>query len=134
MQQELMARVSLEVGYYRRTFGNQTVTDNLDVTPADFNQFCIAAPTDTRLGNVSGSQICGLYDISPAKAGLASNQIITFAKNYSGETSQTYDGVDLNVNARPTGACSSKPGSAPGGPTPRTARWSTIRRRSGSAR
>ncbi len=103
VQHELLPRVSLEVGYYRRTFGNQTVTDNLDVTPADFDQFCITAPTDARLGSVSGSQVCGLYDIKPAKAGLASNQIITFAKNYSGETSQTYDGVDVTVNARPTG-------------------------------
>jgi hypothetical protein len=103
VQQELLPRVSLEVGYYRRTYGNQTVTDNLDVTPADYTPFCMTAPTDARLGNVSGSQVCGLYDISPAKAGLASNQIITFAKNYPGETSQTYDGVDVTVNARPSG-------------------------------
>ena len=103
VQHELLPRVSLEVGYYRRTFGNQTVTDNLDVTPADFDQFCITAPTDARLGSVSGSRMCGLYDIKPAKAGLASSQIITFAKNYAGETSQTYDGVDVTVNARPTG-------------------------------
>ena len=103
VQHELVPRVSVQGGYFRRTFGNQTVTDNLDVTPADFNPFCITAPTDPRLGSVSGSQICGLYDISPAKAGLASSQVITFAKNYSGETSQTYDGFDFNVNARPTG-------------------------------
>ena len=103
VQHELMPRVSLDVGYYRRTFSNQIVTDNLDVTPADFDQFCITAPTDARLGSVSGSQVCGLYDITPAKAGIASNQVITFAKNYAGETSQIYDGVDVNVNARPTG-------------------------------
>ena len=47
--------------------------------------------------------MCGLYDITPAKAGLASNQIIRFAKDYAGETSQIYDGVDVTVNARPTG-------------------------------
>ena len=73
------------------------------MTPADFDQFSITAPTDARLGSVSGSRICGLYDIKPAKAGLASSQIVTFAKNYAGETSQTYDGVDVTVNARPTG-------------------------------
>jgi hypothetical protein len=103
VQHELLPRVSLNVGYYRRTFGNQTVTDNLDVTPADFTPFCITAPTDSRLGSVSGSQVCGLYDITPAKAGLASNQVITFAKNFPGETSQIYNGVDVTVNARPTG-------------------------------
>ena len=102
VQHELLPRVSIDAGYYRRTFRNQIVTDNLDVTPADFDEFCITAPSDARLGSVSGSRVCGLYDIKPAKAGLASNQIITFAKNYSGETSQVYDGVDVNVNARAT--------------------------------
>jgi hypothetical protein len=103
LQHELLPRVSLEVGYFRRAFYNQTVTDNRDVTPADFDSFCIAAPVDSRLGSVSGSQICGLYDIKPAKATLTGNQVISFAKNYPGETSRTYDGVDVTVNARPTG-------------------------------
>ena len=101
-----MPRVSLEAGYYRRMFGNFTVTDNLDITPADYTPFCITAPTDPRLGSVSGSQVCGLADISPAKAGVASspsNQIIRFASEYPGERSQIYNGVDFTVNARPTG-------------------------------
>jgi hypothetical protein len=106
VQHELIPRVSVDGGYYRRVFGNFTVTDNQNITPADYTPFCIMAPTDTRLGSVSGSQVCGLADISAAKAGVAalpSNQIITFASNYAGETSQTYNGVDFNVNARPTG-------------------------------
>jgi hypothetical protein len=103
LQHELLTRVSLEFSYFRRTFHNQTVVDNLDVTPADYDQFCIIAPTDSRLGAVSGTQICGLYDIKPPKAGVASNQIITFAKNYPGEANQTYNGVEFNMNARPTG-------------------------------
>ena len=103
VQHELMPRVSLDVAYYRRTFSNQVVTDNLDVTPADFDQFCVTAPTDSRLGSVSGTQVCGLYDITPVKAGIASNQVIRFAKDYPGEISQIYNGVDAAVNARPTG-------------------------------
>src|SRR5262249_12472010 len=103
VQHQLLKNVSLNAGYFRRTFGNQTVTQNLDITPADYDPFCITAPTDPRLGAISGSQICGLYDIKPAKATLTSNQLITFAKNFQGETSQTYNGVDVNVNARPTG-------------------------------
>jgi hypothetical protein len=103
VQHQLMPRVSLDVGYYRRRFSNQVVTDNLDVTPANFDQFCVTAPTDSRLGRVSGSQVCGLYDITPSKAGIASNQVIRFAKDYSGEVSQVYNGVDATVNARPTG-------------------------------
>ena len=103
VQHELVPRVSLEAGYFRRTFGNQTVTNNLDITPADFSTFCVTTPTDTHLGSASGSQLCGLADISPAKATLTNHQVITFANNFSGATSQTYDGFDFNVNARPTG-------------------------------
>ena len=106
VQHELLPRVSMDLGYYRRVFGNFTVTDNLDVTPADYTSFCITAPTDARLGSVSGSQVCGLADISAAKAGVAalpSNQIIRFASEYAGERSQVYNGVDFTVNARPTG-------------------------------
>ena len=106
VQHELMPRVSLDVGYYRRVFGNFTVTDNLDITPADYTSFCITAPNDPRLGSVSASQVCGLADISQAKAGVAgtpSNQIIRFASEYGGERSQVYDGIDFTVNARPNG-------------------------------
>ena len=103
VQHELLPRVSLEVGYFRRTFGNQTVTDNLDVTPADFDQFCITAPTDLAWAVSVGVRCAASTTSSPRRPAFASNQIITFAKNYSGETSQTYDGVDVTVNARPTG-------------------------------
>jgi hypothetical protein len=102
VQHELMPRVSLDVAYYRRTFSNQVVTDNLDVTPADFDQFCITAPTDARLGSVSGSRVCGLYDITPVKAGIASNQVIRFANEYAGETSRLQR-CRCRQNARPTG-------------------------------
>jgi hypothetical protein len=103
VQHELLPRVSLEVGYFRRTFRNQTVIDNQELTPADFDPFSITVPTDPRLGSVSGSRVSGLYDFKPGKQLLTSNNLIRFASNYPGETSQTYDGIDINVNARPTG-------------------------------
>ena len=103
VQHELVPRVSLEAGYFRRTFGNQTVTNNLDITPSDFDRFCITIPTDTHLGSASGSQLCGLADINPTKAALTTHQVITFAKNFRGDAGQTYNGFDLNVNVHPTG-------------------------------
>ncbi len=106
VQRELLPRVSVDLGYYGRVFRNQTVSDNQDITPADYTPFSITAPTDARLGSVSGSQVTGLYDISAVKAGVAalpSNQIIKFASEFAGEVSQAYNGFDLNVNARPTG-------------------------------
>src|SRR6266571_2688899 len=45
-QQQLARRVSVTVGYVRRTWGNLTVTDNRAVTAADFDTFSLTAPND----------------------------------------------------------------------------------------
>jgi len=47
--QELAPRVSLEVGYNRRWWGNYTVTDNTLVKPEDYEKWTILAPSDSRL-------------------------------------------------------------------------------------
>jgi hypothetical protein len=98
VQHEVLPRVSVEVGYFRRWDQNFTVTDNRTVSPADFNTFCVTAPGDARLPGGGGSRICDLYDVSPAKFGLVDN-FITNAGNY-GDQSQRWQGVDVNVNAR----------------------------------
>ena len=48
-QQELRQNVSFNVGFFRTWHGNFTVTDNVDVTPTDFNPYQILAPADSRL-------------------------------------------------------------------------------------
>jgi hypothetical protein len=114
VQHQLSSHISLEAGYFRRTFGNQTVTDNESVTPGDFTPFCFNLPAAQQLGvttavglaslgNLPGSQICGAYDIIPSLAGVASHQVIQFANKFPGATSQTYNGFDVNVNVHPTG-------------------------------
>jgi hypothetical protein len=57
---ELMPRVSTELSYFRRAQGHFTTTDNLDVAPSDFQSYCVTAPTDSRLPNGGGYQVCGL--------------------------------------------------------------------------
>jgi hypothetical protein len=96
---QLRPGVALNVGYFRTWFGNFTVTDNLAVTPADFDPYCITGPTDSQLpANVSGQQMCGFYDIKPALFGQVNN-LVTFASNY-GKWTEYYQGVDLNLNIR----------------------------------
>ena len=66
VQQELMPRVSLNGGWFRRSFGNQTVTvDNrYNFTNSSFDgPFCANAPADPNLPGGGGYQVCGLYDI-----------------------------------------------------------------------
>jgi hypothetical protein len=98
LQRQLPAGVSLALGYYRRWYGNFTLTDNLAVTPADYDSFCITAPVDSRLPGGGGQEICGLYDLNPAKFGLVDN-FVTHSKAY-GKQREVYDGFDVTLNAR----------------------------------
>lgn len=97
VQHELLPRVGTEVSYFRRSQGHFTASDNLLVTPADFQQFCVTVPTDPRLP-MSGQRICGLYDVVPSKAGQVKN-LVTF-NDASKQRSEIWQGVDVNVNAR----------------------------------
>jgi hypothetical protein len=98
LQQEILRRVSVEVGYTRRWLNNFTVTDNLLTSPADYDQFSITAPSDPRLPGGGGYVISGLYNVNNAKSGL-SDDLRTYAPNY-GKISQVYNGIDININAR----------------------------------
>ena len=97
---ELLSRVSAEISYFRRAQGHFTTVDNLDVSPSDFQPYCVTAPADPRLPNGGGNQICGLYDIVPSKFGVATHNLSTFVTNFGGRQTEVFNGVDLSVNAR----------------------------------
>jgi hypothetical protein len=98
VQQQVLERVSLDVTYLRRSFGNYIVTDNLATAPSDFQQFSITVPTtDSRLPNAGGT-ISGLYDLNPAKFGQVNNYT-TLASNY-GDLIRVWQGVDILANFR----------------------------------
>jgi hypothetical protein len=99
VQHQLRANMGLTVSYFRTWYGGFQALDNTLVTPADYDPFCITAPTDSRLpSNVSGKQFCGLYDINPAKFGQ-NNFLRTQASHY-GKMSEVFDGVDVTIGAR----------------------------------
>jgi hypothetical protein len=98
LQRELIPRVSVEVGYTRRWLQNFTVTDNQALTLADYTPYSVVAPLDPRLPGGGGYVVSGLYDVVPAKSGITDNYR-TYAPNY-GTMYQTYNGLDININAR----------------------------------
>jgi carboxypeptidase family protein len=100
VQHELMAGVSLDLGYYRTWFGNFVVTDNRALTPADFDQFSITAPSDPRLPGGGGYTVSGLYNVNPARFSVPADNFIAFADEY-GKQLRRWDGFDITVNARP---------------------------------
>jgi hypothetical protein len=99
VQREVVRGVSVNAGYYRRWYGNFVATDNRSIAPADYDEFCITAPTDSRLGDVSGTRMCGLYDLTPAAFVRPPSNFRTRASDY-GTQKETFDGIDVNVNAR----------------------------------
>ena len=102
LQHELRPGIGVNVGYFRTWYGGFLATDNLLVTPADYDEYCFTAPTDSRLPN-SGEQLCGLYDLKPSKFGQVDN-LITQQSNY-GDHTRVYNGIDTTISARfPGGA------------------------------
>src|SRR5262249_35066651 len=99
VQQELLPRVSVEIGYFRRWLQNFLVTDNLSVLPAAFDRFSITAPADPRLPGGGGYVIPDLYNVSQAKFGQTNN-FVTFSGKVA-EQYQRYNGLMLNLSARP---------------------------------
>jgi hypothetical protein len=93
---ELLPRVSLNAGYFRRWYGGFNVTDNLSLTPADYDTYCATAPLDSRLPGGGGYQVCGLYD---QKRIVTQNNLISKASTF-GTTTEIFNGVDVSVNAR----------------------------------
>ena len=81
MQQELLPRVSADVTYFRRWYGNFVITDDLAIGPQDFDRFIITAPKDPRLPGGGGYPVEG-YDIKPAKFGVAAQPYVTLSSKY----------------------------------------------------
>jgi hypothetical protein len=98
VQQEVMPRVSVNVGFHRNWWGNWYTVDNLTNSTSDWTSFSIKAPTDSRLPNGGGHTISGLYDLNQDKVGQV-NEWATNSKNYAEQT-ENWQGVDVGVVAR----------------------------------
>src|SRR5262249_53706144 len=97
--------------YFRTWYGNITVTQNLGIPagrttpigPADYTQFCITTPSDTRLGQFAGQSLCG-YDLNFSTTSAAN--LVELDKNLQttdGRTngrSEVFNGFDLSTRAR----------------------------------
>jgi hypothetical protein len=98
LQQELLPRVGITVGYFRRWFGNFYTADNQLTTTDDYTPFSIPVPEDPRLPGGGGGTVSGLYNLVPAKVG----QEVMFqqlASNF-GKMIENWQGIDVTVNAR----------------------------------
>ena len=99
VQQEVIPRVSVEVGYARRWFKGVTVTDNLARTPDEFDSYVVTAPTDPRLPSGGGYPI-RQYVVKAANASEAAQNYVTFQTDFGPEQTNYWHGVDVTLNAR----------------------------------
>jgi hypothetical protein len=96
VQHEIVPRVALNAGYFRRWYDNLRVQDNLNIAPANYSPYSVAAPVDSRLPGGGGYTVTGLFDPNFLPA---ANNIVTLASNYDTVT-EVYNGMDFTVNAR----------------------------------
>jgi len=101
MQHQLADRISVNGGYYRRTFGNQTITDDLRYDASSYDSYCITAPSDPDLPGGGGYKVCGVMDLKPAvfAQNLPARSLIRFSEDFGGETN-LYQGFDVNLESR----------------------------------
>jgi hypothetical protein len=101
VQHELLPRVSVNGAWFRRSFGNQTVTVDNRYSFANNSfdgPFCANAPADPNLPGGGGYQVCGLYDLKPSVVAqnIPQSSTITFSDNYGGETN-IYKGFEFST-------------------------------------
>lgn len=99
VQQQLLPRVSVDVGYNRRWWGNYTVTDNQARSPEDYETWVATAPLDSRLPGGGGYPITQ-YAITQAAFGRPSRNYVTFESDFGRARANYWHGVDVTVNAR----------------------------------
>ena len=97
IQQELLPRLSVDVGYFRRAFHNLSIEDNRAVGAADYDQFSVTVPTDSRLPGGGGYSL-NAVDINPNSIRVA-DRIRTSVDNFGGQ-GRTWNGLDFTIDTR----------------------------------
>ena len=100
IQQEVLPRVSVDVSYNRRWWGNFFVTHNRALTAEDFDAVTLTAPSDPRLPNGGGYPVTFLTRNTRQALGVTDSYYTT-TKDFGDET-HYWHGVDVAVNARTT--------------------------------
>jgi len=101
VQQQILPRVSVELGYNRRWLNNFTWDDNVLQATGDFGKFTVVAPADSRLPSAASGATSGtLYNASPAVSALTNN-VTKLASDAGGKYTQVYNGFLMNISARP---------------------------------
>jgi hypothetical protein len=98
VQHELVPRVGIDVGYFKRWFGNFQTTQTRGITSADYDPYSVTAPADPGLPDGGGYRIDGLYNLNPSKVGVGT-AYTAMARDF-GKQIEHWNGMDFSANAR----------------------------------
>jgi hypothetical protein len=99
IQQEVLPRVSVEVAYNRRWWGNYTVVNNEALGANDFETWVFTAPNDPRLPGGGGYNITE-YEVKPEAASRTPSNYETFETDFGPARVNYWHGVEVTANAR----------------------------------
>ena len=99
LQQELRSNVSVDFSYFYRTYVNFSVSDDRNLRPEDFDEYSLFVPQGSEFPNGGGYTITGLYDRKLDTLGRPAVREETGANQFGGQ-SQSWNGIDLTLNAR----------------------------------
>jgi hypothetical protein len=98
VQHELLPRLSVEVAYNRRWWGNFFVTDNVLTTAADYDTYSLVIPQHDNLPGAGES--AQFVAITPAANGRGAQNLMTSEKDYGDPRTAYWQGVDFTATAR----------------------------------
>ena len=94
VQQEILPRVSIDVSYNRRSWGNHFYTDNRAIGPQDFDVATITAPLNPNLPDGGGYPVTFVTRNALSPLGATDNYY-TFASDY-GDVTTFWHGAEVS--------------------------------------
>jgi hypothetical protein len=112
VQHELVPRVSVDLGYNRRWWGNFFVTDNTLTTASDYDTYSLTVPQHEHLPD-PGSTV-SYVAITSAAAARGAQNYMTAESDYGDPRTAYWHGVDFNATARLTSGLTVQGGTSTG--------------------
>ena len=113
VQQQVLPRVSVDAGYFRRIFGNFSATDNR-AQNLFAQTTALTVPSDSRLPDGGGDALPNpIYNVDPSQFGRTDN-LVNLTRNLGLDQYQHWNGVEVNVTARVRNGLSLQGGTSTG--------------------
>jgi len=109
----VLPRVSVEVQYARRWWGNFTVTDNQALGPEHYESWTAVAPVDPRLPGGGGYSLTE-YEVRPEFGTRPAQNYVTFETDFGPARTNYWNGVDVSGSARMTNGLTFQGGTSTG--------------------